>query len=129
MELEALQDVVSAIEAKGATLLVISPQVAKFSKQIRKKLDLTYGLLWDEQNRLATRLGLVFELPADLQGLYAEFGADLERYNGDDSWTLPLPARFIVDQSGLIRHIQTDPDYTIRPEPAEIVPLLERFEN
>jgi peroxiredoxin len=107
--------------------LVASPQLSKFGKQMKKKLALTYELFWDEKNGLAAQLGLVFTLPNDLQALYTKFGADLERYNGDDSWTLPMPARFIIDQNRIIRHRQTDPDYTIRPEPNEIVSLLERF--
>jgi peroxiredoxin len=115
------------IEGMGATLLVVSPQLAKFAKPMKKKLDLTFELFWDEKNSLATKLGLVFTLPNDLQALYTKFGADLERYNGDDSWTLPMPARFIIDQNRIIRHRQTDPDYTIRPEPNEIVTLLEHF--
>ena len=39
-------------------------------------------------------------------------------------WTLPLPGRFIMDGHGMISHVDVHPDYTIRPEPADIVKLL-----
>ena len=107
--------------------MVVSPQLVKYAKPMTKKFGLAYALLRDEKNSVASQFGLVFTLPNDLQALYANFGADLERYNGDDSWSLPMPARFIIDQRGIILHRQTDPDYTIRPEPNEIVTLLKRF--
>jgi len=42
----------------------------------------------------------------------------------DDSWTLPIPARFVIDRSGVIRAAQSDPDYTTRPEPSDTVEAL-----
>lgn len=43
------------------------------------------------------------------------------RFNGDDSWTLPMPARFIIDRDGIIRSADVSPDYTVRSEPAKAV--------
>jgi len=59
-----------------------------------------------------------------LHELYSSFGIDLERFNGDDSWTLPMPGRFILDQQGTILSADVNPDYTIRPEPADIIEIL-----
>ncbi len=53
-----------------------------------------------------------------------KFGIDLPTANGDDSWTLPMPARFVIDRSGMIRAADVDPDYTRRPEPADTVAVL-----
>ena len=75
-------------------------------------------------NKVASQFGLVFTFPDDLRGLYSNFGIDLERFNGDDSWTLPMPARFILDQQGTILSADVNPDYTIRPEPGDIIETL-----
>ncbi|MBI9082149.1 MAG: redoxin domain-containing protein [Desulfobacterales bacterium] len=126
MELEALQEVAADIEALGASIIVISPQLEKYSKQIAKKLNLTFRVIGDKGNEVATRFGLVFTLPEDLKGLYSKFGIDLERFNGNDSWTLPMPGRFIVDPNGTILDAEVNPDYTKRPDPAEIIKILKR---
>ena len=55
------------------------------------------------------------------------FKINLPTYNGDDSWTLPMPTRFIVDTSMRIRYIQTDPDYTVRPEPLHTLGALKQI--
>lgn len=82
-------------------------------------------MLSDAGNAYAERLGIAFALPDDLRAVYERFGISLPAHNGDDSWTLPLPTRIVVDGSGVIRDVKADPDYTRRPEPEETVATLE----
>jgi peroxiredoxin len=37
---------------------------------------------------------------------------------------LPIPARFVIDQRGIIRAAESDPDYTTRPEPEDTLQAL-----
>ena len=115
------------IEERGASLVVISPQLKKFSKQISKKNNLTYPVLCDMENRVSISLGLVFDLPDDLKKIYQSFGIDLERFNGDNSWQLPMPARFIANVTGKIIDAEVNPDYTVRPDPAQIITILDNI--
>jgi len=92
MELEALQETAADIKSQGASLVVISPQLEKYSKLMVKKLNLTFPLLRDKDNQLASKFGLTFKLPDDVAGLYSQFGIDLVRFNGNDLWSLPIPA-------------------------------------
>ncbi len=78
----------------------------------------------DPGNQVARRFGLVYKLPEDLRNVYLGFRTDLPTYNGDDSWTLPLPARFVIDQSGIIRSAEVNADYTVRPEPEATIKIL-----
>jgi len=48
----------------------------------------------------------------------------LNRFNGDDSGTLPMPGRFIMGGDGRIIHADVHPDYTTRPEPTDIPKIL-----
>jgi peroxiredoxin len=126
-ELEALRQALPEITALGATLAVISPQVQRTARESEDQTLLPFAMLRDQGNRVAAQYGLVFTLPDDLRQLYAKFGIDLARANGDDSWTLPMPARFVIDRAGLIRQADVDPDYTRRSEPAHTVEVLRRL--
>ena len=86
---------------------------------------MSFDVLRDKGNQLASEFGLVFTLPDDLRELYSKYGIDLERFNGDDSWQLPIPGRFIIDSNSLIRYASADPDYTVRPDPRETVGVLQ----
>jgi peroxiredoxin len=81
-------------------------------------------VLSDPGNATADRYGLAFTYPDELRELYETFGIDIAEYNGDDSWRLPMPARFVVDGEGVIRYAKADPDYTTRPEPEDTIEFL-----
>ena len=83
-----------------------------------------FELLTDFGNKVAEAYGLVFTLPDDLQAIYTKFGIDLAKGNGDGTWRLPVPARFVIDRAGVIRSVDADPDYTRRPEPAATIEAL-----
>lgn len=127
MELEALQEIAADIKTQDASLVVISPQLEKYSKSMVKKHNLTFPLLRDEDNQLASQFGLTFKLPDHLAKLYSQFGIDLVRYNDNDLWSLPMPARFVLDQKGKVVSAEANPDYTHRPEPSEIVEVLKKM--
>ena len=108
------------IQAQGASLVVISPQLEKYSKQVAKKNKLTYPVLCDRGNEVGRAFGLAHTLPEDLAALYGKFGIDLERFNGDDRWELSMPARYIIDGSCKVLEALVNPDYIQRPEPEEL---------
>jgi len=86
-----------------------------------KDQHLDFDLLSDPGNEYAARLGLRHDVAGELQKIYRSFGIELPKSNGDDSWTLPMPARLVVDPTGTVRAIDADPDYTRRPEPSKTV--------
>ncbi len=108
----------------GGSFVAISPQLSKYSKQVVSKNKLTFPVLSDKDCQYATELNLEFVLPENLQAVYTTFGIDLQRFNGNDSWLLPMCGRFIVDTKGVIRNAEVHVDHTQRPEPSEIVDLL-----
>lgn len=116
--------VLSDIRALGAELVVICPQLPAFLADLKTKQKLDFPLLHDAANAYAERLGIALSLPDDLTAVYARFGIDLPKANGDGAWKLPVPSRWVVDGAGVLRHVFADPDYTRRPEPAETIAQL-----
>jgi peroxiredoxin len=104
--------------------VVISPQVARTARETEEPRPLPFEGLRDHGNQVGAKYGLVFTLPEDLQAIYSKFGIDLPKGNGDGTWRLPMPARFVIDRAGIIRAADADPDYTRRPEPAKTVEAL-----
>jgi peroxiredoxin len=50
----------------------------------------------------------------------------LPEINGDDSWSLPLPATYVVAKGGRIATVSMDPDYRKRAGPADVMAALEQ---
>jgi peroxiredoxin len=124
MELEALQEIHSEVRAVGARIIVITPELERYTRALHKKLNLWFDILTDLHLKTAEEFRLVFTLPDYLRELYRSFGSTLDRFNDEAEYRLPMPARYIVDKEGIIRAADVNADYTIRPEPSETLRLL-----
>ncbi|GLQ94979.1 peroxiredoxin-like family protein [Dyella acidisoli] len=126
-ELKALQATLPAIHEAGANLVAISPQIAVNSLKSMRNNQLEFPILSDPHNDVAMAFGLRYTLPNYLVELYKKLKNQLPAFNGDDSWTLPIPARYVVAPDGIIVYAEVNPDYTHRPEPEELLPVLQRY--
>ncbi|WP_454832539.1 peroxiredoxin-like family protein [Pseudoxanthomonas wuyuanensis] len=126
LELQALQAALPAIRKAGANLVAISPQVAANSRKSVRQNALDFPILSDMHNDVAAAFGLRFALPDYLVELYKSLKNDLPTFNGDPSWTLPMPARYVIAQDGTIVYAEVNPDYTRRPDPSDMLPVIER---
>lgn len=124
LELQALQQTLPQFRAAGASLVAISPQVAANSRKSQRQNKLDFPILSDTKNDVADAFGLRFALPDYLVELYMMLKNDLPAFNGDPSWTLPMPARYVIAQDGTILYAEVNPDYTLRPEPETMLPIL-----
>lgn len=129
LEISALQKVYPEIKKLGAELVSISPSRQEKYSEMETKHSLTFNLLSDEGNEVARKFGLVFELDEELKPLYKKMGIDIPEHNGDESFELPIPATYIVNQSGEIIYSYVNPDYTKRAEPSKIVEFLKSVEQ
>ena len=112
------------IEGLGASLVAISPQIPVNSRKSRRENGLGFAILSDLGSEVAASFGLRFTLPDYLVELCRQLGNDLPKVNGDDSWTLPMPGRFVIGRDGVVGYAEVNPDYTRRPEPEELLPVL-----
>lgn len=126
LELQALNAALAQITAHGATLVAISPQTAVNSRRSVRDNRLEFPVLGDPGNQVAAAYGLRFTLPDELIALYRQLHNELPDFNGDASWTLPMPARYVIGQDGRVRYAEVSPDYTQRPDPDELLPVLAR---
>lgn len=124
LELKALQSVNAEIEALGARLVAISPQVPDESLSTAEKNRLEFEVLSDVDSKVADQYGLTFSLDEDLRPVYKNWGADVAVVNDDPDCKLPLPATYVISQDGKIVHSFVEEDYTERLEPDEILDSL-----
>jgi peroxiredoxin len=127
LELQALQAELPEITARGASLVAISPQIEANSRKSQRDNKLTFPILSDVASEVANAFGIRFSLPAYLAEVYKTFGNNLPVINDDPSWVLPMPARYVIGTDGVIAYSEVNPDYTQRPDPSELLPVLDRL--
>jgi len=127
LDLQAIEEVAPRIRALGATLTAVSQQTAPNSRKSQAENNLSFPILNDKGGETGAAFGIRFRLPDDLMALYKRLKVDLAIVNGEPSWTLPMPARYVIGQDGVIAYAEVNPDYTRRPEPDELLPVLEHL--
>jgi peroxiredoxin len=126
-QLEAMNLVLPEIKDAGASLVAVSPQTVQQSFFMVDQHKLRFPLLSDANNQVAQQFGLAYRVPDYQQIIYRRAMINLPFANGDDSWQLPIPATYMLDLNGTILYASANPDYTERPEPAEILQRLASF--
>jgi peroxiredoxin len=124
-QMEAMNAILPKVEKAGATLAAISPQTMKQSYFMHDQHKLRFALLSDPGNLVARQFGLAYRVSDEQQALYKRTFVNLPFVNGDDSWELPIPATYIVERDGTVLYASANEDYTERPEPNEVVGILE----
>jgi peroxiredoxin len=119
LQLRAYQGLLAELQAAGVNLIAVSPQTPDASLTTAQKNAIEFEVLSDAGCAVARDFGIAYELPDALRALYAEIGHPLPRFHGDDDWTLPVPATFVVGRDGVIRAAYVELDYRLRMEPEE----------
>ena len=123
LTLHQLQLELPQLEANGANLIALTPELPDKSLSTSEKHDLKFEVLSDIGNEIAKEYGIVFKLTNDVASAYNKsFG--MNEYNGDESNELPLAATYIIDEDGKIVYAFLDADYRNRAEPDELTGFL-----
>jgi peroxiredoxin len=126
-QLEAMNAVYPQIQAMRALLVGISPQTVHQSYLMADQHRLRFPLLSDARSKVARQFGLAYQVPLYQQEIYQRAFVNLPFANGDNSWELPIPAVYVIDQNSTIQYASANPNYTERPEPAEILQILSQI--
>jgi peroxiredoxin len=129
LQLHAYQQILAQIQSLGATLVAVSTQTPDNSLTIIEKQQLAFSVLTDAGNSVAREYGLVFKFSQNLCTQFKRNGLDLEKFNGNDSWELPMPGTFIIDRDGIIKLAFVDADFRHRLEPAALLESLQSLQQ
>jgi peroxiredoxin len=121
LELHALARAYPEIRAAGGEVVSIVPETGKYAANLRKVRDVPFRVLTDLDLAYALTLGLVFWVGEKIKRTYLGFGIDLDRFQGNGGWFLPIPATLVVGQDGLVKARFVDPDFRHRMAIEEIL--------
>ena len=122
MDLRSLAAIHGEIRALGAEVVSIMPDSAPFTRDTAN--DLPFPVLSDVDLGYSLSLGLIFCVGAEIARMYQEVGVELEKYHGNRGSFLPMAAKFVVGQDGLVRARQVDIEFRERMEPEALLAAL-----
>jgi peroxiredoxin len=114
-----------ALADRGFVMIAVSPQKPDGSLSAAQTNELTYAVVSDPGNQLASALGILTEPDAEAAAAQQKLGLDLAEHNADGGLTLPMPTTVVVDAIGVIRWIDVHPNYTTRSEVPDILAAVD----
>ena len=126
LELHALARAYPDIVATGGDVVSIVPETAKHARGLQESRGLPFRVLTDLDLSYAFSLGLAFWVGDKIRESYRQFGIDLEQFQGNSGWLLPIPATLVVGTDGKIKARFVDPDFRRRMKIEEILAALAR---
>jgi len=114
LNMDALARASAEIASLGAQIVAISPEVSTCAAELKSYAKAPFHVLCDVDSGYALELNLLFWVGEEVQRAMSGAGVDLVRYQGNESWMLPIPATFIVGADGLVRARYVDPDFRRR---------------
>ncbi|NRD22857.1 AhpC/TSA family protein [Winogradskyella litoriviva] len=125
LQLRALQAKLSEIQALGASLVAISPEVPDDSLSENEISKMEFTVLSDQDAKVARQYGVAWEVPEFLmEHMRVDRGLELKAINNGNANVLPIPATFILDTDGIVKWNYVNIDYRTRSEPDEIIDVL-----
>lgn len=132
-ELEAWRDLYPDLRRHGALLVGVSPQTSRQNAFTLQQHEIPFPLLADEGAEVAATFGISYSLPETTRRYYRSIlvnipfnnaGVGYERAT-EASWRLPLPATFVISRDGRIVFAEAHADPRVRPEPADVLAILQ----
>jgi peroxiredoxin len=120
-QLKALQDSLSFIKEKGATLIAVSPEKPSNISKTIDKTKATYPILFDDSLKIMKSYDVAYRVDNTNIKKYKKFGIDFYDVNGSNGATLPVPTVYIINKEGVIIFKHFDPDFRKRVSVQDIL--------
>ncbi len=120
----ALARIEPEIKAAGAQIVAITPEVNKFTSELKADATAAFPVLTDLDSSYALELNLAIRINDEKRLAMTMAGWDISPFQDNDTWTLPIPATFVVGQNGVVKARFVDPDYRKRMDTEAILSAL-----
>jgi len=118
-------ELVPALAERGVELIAVSPQKPDGSLTMAETNKLTFSVVSDPGNQLASALGILTGPAPGAVAAQAKLGFDLVEQNADGNRTVPMPTTVVVDAQGVIRWIDVHPNYASRSAVSDILAAVD----
>jgi peroxiredoxin len=122
--LKKLEDSLSLITGKGASLVTVTPEKPESINKTTDKTKASYAVVHDEGLQIMKKYGVNYAVDQKTIDQYKKYKIDFDEVNGSNGTNLPVPAVYVINSAGKIVYRFFNSDYTKRPTVAEILAQL-----
>ena len=122
-DLQAFDDALVALRSANASVAAISHQLrSDSSRQFQHDNPMEFPILEDETGDVAVRFGIRWA-PDDLNFIEEQLEIPTT-FRMSEPWIVPMQARYVISQVGVIVFAEVAFDYSQRSDPRAVFPVL-----
>ncbi len=123
-QLSNLNDSLTLISSKGATLIAITPETMENVGKTIGKTKASFPIISDDNLAIMKMYRVNFQVDNATQEKYKKYGIDFMAANGSNGANLPVPATYVIGKNGKVKYVFFNPDYRLRPSVKDIADHL-----
>ncbi len=117
-----LEEALPEFEKKGVRVIAITPEPEEAIGKAVEKTKASFSIIYDKDRQIMKDWNVLYTMTTPNQQKYKGYGLDLAKIQGD--WQLPVPATYVIDQSGKITFVHFDENYKERAAIKDILGSL-----
>jgi len=110
-----------ALQALGATLVAVSPQVPERLVEIKRRHELSFLVASDLNNDLGRQFGILYTFDEASQAAGKARGFSIGEVTGTGTWELPMPTIVVIGQDRRVHFADVAPDWMVRTEAEPVI--------
>ncbi len=127
MQLSDMRLAEPKLRAQGFEIVFFSTDRAEILYSSLKTENINYTLLSDSRLETARAFHIAYRVDDATLAMERKYGIDLDKTTGNSLHELPVPSVFIIDTTGTIRYVYSNPDYRVRLSAEALITAAEPF--
>ena len=125
--LSRVNDSLAMLIGNGARVIAVGPETVTNVEKTQSKSHATFTLISDSDEKIMTNYDVLFRVNENYQNKFkTKMNKDLAELNGKDLAKLPVAATYIIGQDGVIKYVDFNYNYRVRPSVESLLEALKK---
>ena len=125
-QMSHVADSMKMITDLGATVVAITPEKADYFNKTKKETNASFSFIYDKNHKIMDDFQVTWQMGTTKSFFWKFSGINLDKSSGNKDRALPVPATYVIGQSGKIIGGYFNEDHTKRMAVSQIIKVLKK---
>ena len=125
-QMSHVADSMKTITNMGASVVAITPEKSEYFEKTKKETNASFSFIHDVNHKIMDDFQVTWQMAKTKSFFYKVAGINLDKSSGNKDRALPVPATYIINQSGKIIGGYFNEDHTQRMTVSQIIEVLKK---
>lgn len=125
-QMSHVADSMKMITDFGASVVAITPEKGEYFEKTKKETNASFSFIYDENHKIMDDFKVTWQMGKTKSFFWKFGGINLDKSSGNNDRALPVPATYIIDQSGKIIGGYFNEDHKKRMAVSQIIEVLKK---